>query len=734
LARILLLYKMKGDSMRKQMMILSFLMVCFPLVVAHAGSNYHDYSYARMSYVQGDVFIQRTGDLGYEQGVVNLGLIQGDKLGTREGRTEIHLGRKNFLRVNSYTQLDIAGLPDEYEYRVQLHLLSGEVFLRVNNLEREKDIEIHTPDASYYILENGLYRFLVRNNLETELQVLSGAVEAAAEEGSLLIYAEESLRAADGRFTNDPVLVQAGWNDSFYEWNQSRDALHSRRVERHYLPNDLYDYEAELAYYGDWVNESSHGYVWIPRTTVRDWRPYWNGRWVWYPVIGWTWVSYEPWGWCVSHYGRWHWSGRLGWYWIPTRTWGPAWVHWYHGSHYVGWSPLSYWGYPGVVINNHYYGRYYRDSYPIHSRALTMVRKDQLQDRHISRISLNHNEIRNVHKISLSAIQPDIRPAVNRDAAKTRVAAQALERSKTRTVKSMFSSSRTGAVRSRADAGRIRNSEAGVSRDSSQVSRGSISRGESVRRTPTGSQSSLSRTGTAERGEMERGRVTSGTSTRIKTYPSSRENAARTVRNDTRRRVETRQPVSRERVIPRVSTTSSRNKASGNAAAERIKRYPSSNPAARNRNIESNDRSSLSRNSAVSSRERRNSGASSRNAQAYSSSRTILNQRRSSRYISGSSSSATLRNPASSSRRGIASRSSGYIRNPSASSSSLFRSSSSRSSTPHIASPRSSSLSRSRIQSTRTSSRSISRPTSSRSSSTVRRSSSRSSATKKRKK
>ena len=78
------------------------------------------------------------------------------------------------------------------------------------------------------------------------------------------------------------------------------------------------------------------------------------GRWAWYPIIGWTWVSYEPWGWCTSHYGRWGWGADLGWYWIPQNhwAWGPAWVHWYWDNDYIGWCPLSYYNYPAVIVNN----------------------------------------------------------------------------------------------------------------------------------------------------------------------------------------------------------------------------------------------------------------------------------------------------------------------------------------------------------------------------------------------
>ena len=40
------------------------------------------------------------------------------------------------------------------------------------------------------------------------------------------------------------------------------------------------------------------------------------------PYYGWTWVSYEPWGWAPYHYGRWFYY-RDSWCWWP----GPVYVH-----------------------------------------------------------------------------------------------------------------------------------------------------------------------------------------------------------------------------------------------------------------------------------------------------------------------------------------------------------------------------------------------------------------------
>jgi hypothetical protein len=125
----------------------------------------------------------------------------------------------------------------------------------------------------------------------------------------------------------------------------------------------------EINEHGDWQYLAPYGYVWVPRGMGGDWRPYWNGRWGWLPLTGWTWTPYEPWGWAPFHYGRWHWGVGMGWYWIPSSFWGPAWVNWWWDDYYFGWAPMSWWGYPGILYGGRYYGRGWEGYYPWDSRA-----------------------------------------------------------------------------------------------------------------------------------------------------------------------------------------------------------------------------------------------------------------------------------------------------------------------------------------------------------------------------
>ncbi len=384
--------------------------VFFFSIMAGSQEAYYSGAFARISYIRGEAVVDRTQDLGLERAEVNLVLTTGDKVETEDGLLEISFGRNNFLRVGPYSVLEIVKLPEYQGDEISLYLYSGRFYLRLSHLQKERSFSLHTPDASFYALEEGLFSFEIEDQSRTRVSVIEGALEVAARDESLLLEAGDSVEAEDG-YLYESLYYHTG-GDDFSLWNRDRDRLLYRASYQSssYLPEEIREYEPELSAYGRWVYERPYGYVWVPVVVQVDWRPYLNGRWVWYPRIGWTWVSAEPWGWAVYHYGRWHWRLGLGWYWIPTVYWGPAWVHWYWDAQIVAWCPLSYWNRPVVIINNYFYDRYDDRYYPVHSRALVVVRRNQLQALHSVRTLVGPESLKNLEKIRLEASQPQIKP------------------------------------------------------------------------------------------------------------------------------------------------------------------------------------------------------------------------------------------------------------------------------------------------------------------------------------
>lgn len=371
--------------------------------------RYTNESFARLSHISGTVFIQRAAEMGSEEGEINMPISEGDRIGTMDGRAEIYIHRGKFIRLDHNTKIDFLKLQDKTNDIIQLRIWSGNVYVHAQRLEEEKNIEVHTTDVSLYILDRGTYRIDVRENMETEVFVFSGVLEAALDTGSFLVKDEQRIEAIDGRSTSKPSGFIVSIEDSFDKWNYDRDQSWNIHLAERRLPDDLEDFENELEEYGDWAYEESYGNVWIPGGVGPGWIPYTNGRWIWLASSGWTWLPYEPWGWVTSHYGRWHWNSGWGWYWIPTNLWGPAWVSWYSGSDYWAWAPMSYYGHPGVIINNRYYPRH-TGYYPLDSRAVTFVRRDQIQSHNISGISLKPDEAESLSRINLTSKRPDEQP------------------------------------------------------------------------------------------------------------------------------------------------------------------------------------------------------------------------------------------------------------------------------------------------------------------------------------
>ena len=374
-------------------------------------AKYTNESIARLSYVDGKAFVQRASDLGYEEAALNMPISEGDRLSTSEGRVEVHFGRANYLRLDNDSKVDILNLPKKDDETARIRVWSGKVYLVVGTLKKEKSIELHTADSSFYVLDRGVYRVDVRENRDTEIQVHQGLIEVAGEEGSTLLKASQRLEISEGRFASKPSSFIAVANDGFDRFNESRAAATGREIAQARLPEELSDYEGELEEYGDWTYLAPYGNVWVPGGIDDDWRPYYNGRWTWLPLSGWTWWPYDPWGWSTFHYGRWHWGLDIGWYWIPMNMWGPGWVNWWWDDYYFGWAPLSYWGYPGVIMDGMYYGHYYGGYYPYGSRALTVVRRDQLRDPHIAQNALRGDSLKSLNRMSLTNRNLSLKPA-----------------------------------------------------------------------------------------------------------------------------------------------------------------------------------------------------------------------------------------------------------------------------------------------------------------------------------
>ncbi len=360
--------------------------------------SYDNAKVVRIKAVEGEAFVQRSYEEGFEEATVNLPLFENDSAGTTDGRLEIYLGRMNYVRLDNDTRVQLLRVPELRRTDLKLRIERGGVYLEVANLDNERAVEVQTPDCGVFVLDAGSYRINVLEKGRTEILVVEGLAEVSGTHASRNVRENQKMVVSAGVVTERPYYFYASDRDDFDGWNEerNREMGHSRYSSARYLEQGYEDYEYELTRNGRWSYMNDFGCnVWIPYHLGSDWSPYWNGRWVWNPFYGYVWTSFDSWGWFTHHYGRWHWDHGYGWCWMPGYRWSPAWVHWFWDNDYYGWCPLSRWNRPIVLFGDRWDRHYnHHHGLPWRSRSTIVLRKGELSSPNISRVAIRRGSLR----------------------------------------------------------------------------------------------------------------------------------------------------------------------------------------------------------------------------------------------------------------------------------------------------------------------------------------------------
>jgi hypothetical protein len=306
---------------------------------------------ARVSFIHGDVSMQRGDNNGWSAVTVNTPLVPGDQIATGDkSRAEVQLDYAHILRLAAQSQAKMANLS-----RNQLQVQIAQGYANLTVLKGgEANIEIDSPNVAVHPLGPGRVRVQVNSDAETDVIVRSGEVEVTTSQGSTRVK-EGQLITVRGTDNPEYKVVDAPSSDDWDRWNRDRDRTIETASSWHNT-NQYYTGSSDLDANGRWIDVPGYGNVWQPNDQGPNWAPYQAGRWVWEPYWGWTWVSYEPWGWAPYHYGRWfYWN--TGWAWWPgpiypyyRPLWAPAFVTFFgFGGHVgfgfgfgtVGWCPVG---------------------------------------------------------------------------------------------------------------------------------------------------------------------------------------------------------------------------------------------------------------------------------------------------------------------------------------------------------------------------------------------------------
>jgi len=343
--------------------LLNILSIIALLVAFSPAASAADYSHARivrLSQVQGEVKVARTGssegssgqNLNWEEAVVNLPIREGYVLATGNGRAvvEFEHGAMAYLADNSVLQFTGLALSDGARL-TELTLTQGTATFYANPASEDSFV-VKSPSVEVKLARKGRFRLdtyddgSVVDVQQGEVDVTSGA--EGAETNHVTKGQSLSFRAGG---QNDVTIGRLPDEDDWDHWvSDHEDSILSATNYANTYVNSP-DYSAgvaDLYTYGNWLSYSDYGYCWRPSGVGYGWSPFFNGQWVFYPGFGWTWVSFEPWGWMPYHFGGWVFSPVYGWLWVPGgfgfggfRNWRPATAVFVRGSNgLVGWVPV----------------------------------------------------------------------------------------------------------------------------------------------------------------------------------------------------------------------------------------------------------------------------------------------------------------------------------------------------------------------------------------------------------
>ena len=298
--------------LRGLVLLLSFLLAGLFVSMVYGDEGDPPGRVARLSFAQGKVSFQPSGETDWSEASVNRPVTTGDRLYTDQGaRAELEVG-PFAVRLSQGTDVTLANLSDQL---MQLGVGQGTLRVTVYELPPNNSVEIDTPNGALILQSAGSYRVdTAPDGNSTQVTVNAGTLQITAGDLSQTLQSGQSVQlTGTGPVVASTLSVPPP--DDFDKWCAGRD----RRIESSASVRSVgpaVPGGEDLDTYGQWTTEPDYGPAWVPANVPPGWVPYRNGYWAFIEPWGWTWVEAEPWGYAPFHYGRWAHIGPI-WAWVP---------------------------------------------------------------------------------------------------------------------------------------------------------------------------------------------------------------------------------------------------------------------------------------------------------------------------------------------------------------------------------------------------------------------------------
>jgi hypothetical protein len=307
---------MSNRSLGKWLALGLGLIFAFATTVAFAESHVR---IVRLSEVQGTVEIDRNTGQGFEKASLNMPLIEGMKVASKaDGRAEIEFEDGSTVRITPNTRVDFStlSLQDSGAKVSTLTLVRGLAYVDYSAKQKDSDFTLLFKDEKVRPEKAVHFRIGVQDK-GAELAVFNGDLKVEGNSGTAEVSKNKSVSfdfANDGKFT----LAKNIEEEPFDSWDKQQVKYQQQYARKGSYKDYPFGYGvSDLNYYGNYSNVPGYGSMWQPYFAGVGWDPFLDGSWMFYPGVGYTWVSAYPWGWMPYRYGTWNFVPGYGWGWQP---------------------------------------------------------------------------------------------------------------------------------------------------------------------------------------------------------------------------------------------------------------------------------------------------------------------------------------------------------------------------------------------------------------------------------
>ncbi len=295
------------------------------LPTAFADSNVR---IVRVSYADGDVYLDRRDGRGFERAVMNMPVASGNRVQTGHGalaEVEFEDGDTIRLAPETLVNLEQLSLLNAGQRYTVVQLEDGTAYFNLDE-NREDDFRVMAGRQEITLRKDSRFRLTV-DHRQMELAVYKGEVTVSGT-GTFVAVRKNETFTLDFEDPARYYLARSIDEGSYDQWDRDRDSYRERYSQSSSYSGSSYGGYSSVAgygwsdlnYYGNYIYVPGYGYVWRPYFVDASWSPYLNGAWVYYPGFGYIWVSAYPWGWLPYRYGGWYYLGGYGWCWQAGRN------------------------------------------------------------------------------------------------------------------------------------------------------------------------------------------------------------------------------------------------------------------------------------------------------------------------------------------------------------------------------------------------------------------------------